>query len=93
MKTHEELYKSDKIVHKVRKTHPDYTQSLRNAIGGKTKHVKLTTGVDNFIITFTIDKKLVSKYQIIVYYITKNGETVAATKTAYIHPCSLPVNS
>lgn len=65
---------------------------MENVIGEKHKFTKLGTSLDYFLIKFRLDRRIGSKYQVLVYYITSTGETVAATKNIEVEPCLLKVS-
>lgn len=81
----------DKYVHVVRKVVLDTLTDEHVYLGQMHKYVKLSTSTDQFYLNFEVNKHFISKYQLLVYYITKEGETVATTKSDEIEPCSLKV--
>lgn len=81
----------DKYVHVVRKVVLDTLTDEHMYLGQMHKYVKLSTSTDQFYLNFEVNKHFISKYQLLVYYITKEGETVATTKSDEIEPCSLKV--
>lgn len=68
---------------------PNYT-NLKNVIGNKHKFIKLGTSIDGLTLKFRLNRRIVAKYELLVYYINK-GETVAATKTVAVEPCLMKV--
>ncbi|CAG9766185.1 unnamed protein product [Ceutorhynchus assimilis] len=62
-------------------------------LGEVHKYVKLGANIEHFTLNFQIKKKFLTGYQLLIYYVTKDGETVAATKTDEIEPCSLQISS
>ncbi|KAG5869784.1 hypothetical protein JTB14_022629 [Gonioctena quinquepunctata] len=93
MKSSSHVNKLRKIRHQVKKFFPDYLHTLKNLVGEKHSFAKLGTSYDSFVIKFKLDKKVITNYQLLVYYVTKNGETVAATKSVEVGPCLMKVKA
>lgn len=87
------IYKQRKIVHQVKKTVPDYLTELENIVGHQHKYTKLGVSTDNFIVRFKLDRKIISKYQLLIFYISENGEIVAATRNVEVEPCLMKVGT
>lgn len=79
-------------MHQIKKTVPEYLTELENIVGRQHKYTKLGVSTDNFIVKFRLDRKIISKYQLIIFYITNIGEIVAATRTIEVEPCLMKVS-
>lgn len=87
------IYKQRKIIHQVKKTVPDYSTELDNIVGHQHKYTKLGVSTDSFIVKFRLDRKIISKYQLLIFYITDVGEIVAATRNIEVEPCLMQVST
>lgn len=87
IKSKGELYSVNKITKKIQPKTINYKSELKNIIG--TPHRYNTDGstVDKFVLRFNLDQKIVGKYQILLFYIAKNGETISATREIERGPC------
>ncbi|KAJ8938254.1 hypothetical protein NQ318_001787, partial [Aromia moschata] len=93
IKSQNRIYKLRKINHVVRKHSQDLFNDLTNIVGNKHKFTKTSTLIDSFIVKFRLDKRIRIKYQLLVYYITSSGETVAITRNVEVPPCLLKVDA
>ncbi|XP_057663617.1 pregnancy zone protein-like isoform X1 [Diorhabda carinulata] len=93
VKSGSHIYHQNKIAHKVKRILPRYFDELQNIVGGKHKYSKLSTYVDSFDIKFELNKRIISAYQLLVYYINSNGEAIAASKTVNVEPCLMKVSA
>ncbi|KAJ8928546.1 hypothetical protein NQ314_018884 [Rhamnusium bicolor] len=93
IKSQNRIYKLRKVNHIVKKNASDYLNDLKNVVGEKHKFTKLGTSIDNFTLKFRLDRKIGPKYQLLVYYVTKYGETVAVSKTVDVEACLLKVEA
>ncbi|XP_074042577.1 alpha-1-inhibitor 3 isoform X2 [Leptinotarsa decemlineata] len=91
IKSSSQIFKLRKIRHQVKKFFPDYLHTLRNIVGGRHSFSKLGTSFDNFTLKFKLDKRVITNYQLLVYYVTRTGETVADTKNVNVEPCLMKV--
>lgn len=60
-------------------------------LGPKHKFVKTDQRTDHFNLTVNLTTKFVTNIQVLVYYITLNGETVAGTIVEVVEPCTFQV--
>lgn len=86
------IYKQRMLEHQVKKTNPDYLTELENIVGNQHKFTKLGVSTDSFVIKFKLDRRIISKYQLLVYYITGNGEIVAVNRQVEVSPCLMKVS-
>ncbi|XP_076257908.1 alpha-1-macroglobulin-like isoform X1 [Rhynchophorus ferrugineus] len=92
IKTNSGLYKVKRITHTVKKRIAFSQEANRHFVGTEHKYIKLGTTIDEFPIILKVEK-LTFRYQILVYYVTKDGETVASSKSQDVTPCSFKVNA
>ncbi|XP_044745841.1 pregnancy zone protein-like [Coccinella septempunctata] len=87
IKSKGELYSVNKITKKIQPKTLNYKSELKNIIG--TPHRYNTDGstIDKFVLRFNLDNKIVGKYQILLFYIGSNGETISATREIDRGPC------
>lgn len=62
---------------------------LKNTVGEKHKFIKLGAVTDSFDIKFKLDEKIITNYEILVYYILDNGEVIATSREVPIKSCLL----
>lgn len=91
IKSASSIYKQRKLVHQVKKSVPDYLTELENIVGRQHKYIKLGISTDNFILKFRLDRKIISVYQLLIYYVTEYGEIVAFNRNIEIEPCLMKV--
>lgn len=72
---------------------PDYLTELENIVGRQHKYTKFGVSTDSFIVKFRLDRKIISKYQLLIFYITDIGEIVAATRNIEVEPCLMRVST
>lgn len=60
-------------------------------LGSKHKFVKTDQRTDHFNLTVNLTSKFVTNIQVLLYYITLNGETVAGTIVEEVEPCTFQV--
>lgn len=92
VKINSEINKLKKIKHTVRKHNAISSEDSKSFLGNEHRFVKFGSSVDQFVIKIKMEK-IVYKFQILVYYITKDGETVAASRTQEVKPCSYKVDA
>nr|CAH7731884.1 unnamed protein product [Callosobruchus chinensis] len=93
VKTSSHIYKLRKIKHEVKKRTTRSVNGLKNIIGQKHKFVKSVANIDSFHLKFRLDKRILTKYQLLVYYVASHGEIVAVSKTNEVKPCLMEVNA
>lgn len=62
---------------------------LKNIVGEKHKFIKLGAVTDGFDIKFKLDEKIITNYEMLVYYILDNGEVIASIREIPIKSCLL----
>ncbi|KAK9891011.1 hypothetical protein WA026_013344 [Henosepilachna vigintioctopunctata] len=87
VKSKGELHSVNKITKKVQARTIDYKNELKNIIGSPHRYNTDGSTFDKFVLKFELDEKIISKYQILIYYIADNGETISATKEIDRGPC------
>ncbi|CAG9820997.1 unnamed protein product [Phaedon cochleariae] len=92
VKSSSHIYKMRKIKHQVKKQSTEYISDLKNIIND-TNVYSMVSIYDKIVIKFKLDKKIISNYQLLVYYVTKTGETIAATKSVDVDPCLMKVEA
>ncbi|CAH1996552.1 unnamed protein product [Acanthoscelides obtectus] len=93
VKTSSHIYKLRKLQHVVKKRTTRSVNGLKNIIGQKHKFVKSVANIDSFHLKFRLDKRILTKYQLLVYYVANNGEVIAVSKTNEVKPCLMEVNA
>ncbi|XP_028141183.1 alpha-2-macroglobulin-like isoform X2 [Diabrotica virgifera virgifera] len=93
IKSGSHIYKLQKIYHRVNRAIPKYFDELKNIMGSKHRFSKLGTHTDNFTVKFKLDKGITSTYQFLVYYVSKTGETIAASKVIPVEPCLMKITA
>lgn len=88
VKSFDKIFKLRKVSKQPQKLHTITVHSLQNVVGAKHKFTKIGTSVDTFSIKFKLDSKILSKYQILVYYVLPNGDVIGDTREVAIKPCT-----
>ncbi|XP_050293499.1 murinoglobulin-1-like [Anthonomus grandis grandis] len=93
VKSATEIFQTGSYVHQVQKLSSVPAEDKNLYLGNEHKFVKMGTNIDRFTLNFEITKRFISKYELLVYTVNREGETVAATITSDIEPCSLQISS
>lgn len=89
LKSRNKILKIRSIAHTTRKQHIFDQNELNNVVGKNHTYTKIETFVDKYILKFKLDPRVISKYQLIVYYTLPNGEAVAASLDVNVEKCLL----
>ncbi|CAH0550920.1 unnamed protein product [Brassicogethes aeneus] len=88
IKSKQQLNKIGKYVYVVDTAVNASSSYLKNVIGNKHKYSK--NGILNtaeFTLDFDLNSPILTSYQLLVYFVTKGGETIASMKNVDIEPC------
>ncbi|KAF5301333.1 hypothetical protein FQA39_LY10731 [Lamprigera yunnana] len=89
IKSRNNIYKMQAIKDILPKQRLINFKELTNAVGTTHRYVKKESSAGKLKLTFKLDVRIITKYEIIVYYILKNGEVVAANLDVPIESCLL----
>lgn len=81
------LYSVNKINKKIQPKTLNYKNELKNIIGTPHKYNTEGSTIDKFVLRFNLDSRIIGKYQILLFYIASNGETISATREIDRGPC------
>ncbi|KAL3287814.1 hypothetical protein HHI36_002274 [Cryptolaemus montrouzieri] len=87
IKSKGKLHSLDKITKKVQAKPANYKNELKNIIGTPHRYNTDGSSFDKFVLKFNLEENIVWKYQILIYYIADNGETISATREIDRGPC------
>nr|XP_008195453.1 PREDICTED: pregnancy zone protein [Tribolium castaneum] len=86
IKSRGQIFKLRKITHNVRKSSPNYSTEFKDILGASHKHTKASS-IAKFTLKFKLDEKIFSNYQLLIYYVTPEGELASANKEVEVEPC------
>ncbi|XP_044265167.1 alpha-2-macroglobulin-like isoform X2 [Tribolium madens] len=85
VKSRGHIYKLRKITHNVRKSSPNYFSEFQDILGTDHKHTR-TSSIAKFTLKFKLDE-IFSNYQLLIYYVSPEGELASAVKEVEVEPC------
>ncbi|KAK4885470.1 hypothetical protein RN001_001741 [Aquatica leii] len=89
VKSRDKMYKIRTISDIASKQRVINYKEITNIVGTSHRYIKKESFAGKFILKFKLDPQIITKYELVIYHILKNGEVIAANLDVPIESCLL----